>query len=557
MKRSLLLGSVSLAFVFAAACGTEGTLPDGASGAATGGKGGKGGKGGSSVGGSGTAGDGAGEGGSSSGGTSSGGSSGKAGKGGSSGASSLVCPTGKGDCNVDAADGCESDLTSSPTHCGDCGTSCGVAGPGQEVSCVEGSCVSSCAAFTGDCDGDQSNGCETDTSTDLSHCGACTSAPCVDGPNGKATCDGGTCALACDAGFGDCDGDASNGCEVTLSNDPLHCGSCATSCDGAACKDSACECAASSTIAEVLPLDIHLMLDKSSSMDTPVVGDTGKTKWDLATEAVNAFIGGVTAADKMGMGFALFPGKNSCVVDQYNKPVVAIADLPGNAAALTAAVDKANPDGGDTPTKYALEGAIDFGKKRLISNPARKIAIVLATDGEPTDCDFSLPPKDTISEVTKVAKAGAAAGVPTYVIGVFADSASGTSKSAIDKWAVAGGTKKGFLVQADPNLAANLKAALDEIRKTAIGCEYKVPQPAAGKTLDPLKVNVIHTPSGGTDNTLGYVPDLASCKPSSWYYDNPTTPAKILLCPETCDVVKPDQGGKVQISVGCATRVEQ
>lgn len=46
------------------------------------------------------------------------------------------CPEGRGDCNDDESDGCETDLTSDPDHCGHCGNVC------EEGSCVLGRCES-------------------------------------------------------------------------------------------------------------------------------------------------------------------------------------------------------------------------------------------------------------------------------------------------------------------------------------------------------------------------------------------------------------------------------
>jgi hypothetical protein len=52
--------------------------------------------------------------------------------------------------------------------------------------------------------------------------------------------DGGS--LECEPGRGDCDGDPSNGCEVDLRSDELHCGICGDACpSGAKCKDAVCD----------------------------------------------------------------------------------------------------------------------------------------------------------------------------------------------------------------------------------------------------------------------------------------------------------------------------
>jgi hypothetical protein len=50
-------------------------------------------------------------------------------------ASSLTCPTGKGDCDGNPGNGCETDLTSDNANCGQCGYSCGAG------TCATSACV--------------------------------------------------------------------------------------------------------------------------------------------------------------------------------------------------------------------------------------------------------------------------------------------------------------------------------------------------------------------------------------------------------------------------------
>src|SRR2546429_213495 len=53
--------------------------------------------------------------------------------------------------------------------------------------------------------------------------------------HGSAKCDGGKCAVAqCDPGFQDCDGMIANGCESDTTSDVAHCGSCKGACPTAA-----------------------------------------------------------------------------------------------------------------------------------------------------------------------------------------------------------------------------------------------------------------------------------------------------------------------------------
>jgi hypothetical protein len=46
--------------------------------------------------------------------------------------------------------------------------------------------------------------------------------------------------MVCSPGFANCDGEASDGCEVDLESDPTNCGACGVSCDGRACLEGAC-----------------------------------------------------------------------------------------------------------------------------------------------------------------------------------------------------------------------------------------------------------------------------------------------------------------------------
>ncbi|MDD9970902.1 MAG: hypothetical protein OXR73_31985, partial [Myxococcales bacterium] len=71
------------------------------------------------------------------------------------------CPRGRADCNGNSADGCEAVTGSDPNHCGQCGHVCS-SDLGKVPSCSGGLCGESatCAENRFDCDGNASNGCE-------------------------------------------------------------------------------------------------------------------------------------------------------------------------------------------------------------------------------------------------------------------------------------------------------------------------------------------------------------------------------------------------------------
>jgi hypothetical protein len=96
-----------------------------------------------------------------------------------------------------------------------------------------------CAAGRGDCDGDASNGCEADLMTSAQHCGDCAVA-CA---QSDCACEDGVPVLQGPEGRQDCDGDAANGCETATDSDSANCGSCGHACseDGANVASVACE----------------------------------------------------------------------------------------------------------------------------------------------------------------------------------------------------------------------------------------------------------------------------------------------------------------------------
>jgi len=88
-------------------------------------------------------------------------------------------------------------------------------------------------------------------------------------------------------------------------------------------------------------------------------------------------------------------------------------------------------------------------------------------------------------------------------------------------------------------------------------CDYAVPDPPMDEELDFMRVNVQYTPgSGGATQTFPYVESEASCGGTGgWYYDDPSAPSEVRLCPSSCTLVGMDTDGSVSIALGCATRL--
>lgn len=95
------------------------------------------------------------------------------------------------------------------------------------ASCTTGSCVVACELGYADCDGDATNGCEVNTAATTAACGGC-DVGCTN-INGRTRCVSSLCVPACDSGHADCDGDPVNGCEQPLDT-VAACGGCGVVC---------------------------------------------------------------------------------------------------------------------------------------------------------------------------------------------------------------------------------------------------------------------------------------------------------------------------------------
>ncbi|MFO0624493.1 MAG: Dickkopf N-terminal cysteine-rich domain-containing protein [Polyangiales bacterium] len=158
-----------------------------------------------------------------------------------------ACNAGFEDCDRSATNGCEASTTSDPRNCGACGRVCNPAPNVATLACVAGACTRvACATGFGDCNRQASDGCEADLRASVAHCGAC-GAACPDftrDPMGAlgTVCNAGTCGYTmCASGRADCDGDVTNGCEVDLLTSLAHCGACRSACVAGANAAAACE----------------------------------------------------------------------------------------------------------------------------------------------------------------------------------------------------------------------------------------------------------------------------------------------------------------------------
>jgi hypothetical protein len=149
----------------------------------------------------------------------------------------MLCKPGFADCDHRTSDGCEVNTNTNSSNCGGCGNVCST--NHDTATCSGGSCVLNCQTGYGDCDQDAGDGCETNLSNTLNDCGTCGNACSAN--NDVPACMLGICSLSCDVGFADCNQDAGDGCEVNLENNVNNCGACGNACTASSSAAVSCD----------------------------------------------------------------------------------------------------------------------------------------------------------------------------------------------------------------------------------------------------------------------------------------------------------------------------
>jgi hypothetical protein len=90
------------------------------------------------------------------------------------------------------------------------------------------------------------------------------------------------------------------------------------------------------------------------------------------------------------------------------------------------------------------------------------------------------------------------------------------------------------------------------IASAPLPCDYAIPPPPAGESLDPDKVNLEYEAPGAQAQVFPRAPSEGQCAQNlAWFYDDPDAPAQIRMCPAACTAL--GVGGTVQIKLGCET----
>lgn len=358
------------------------------------------------------------------------------------------------------------------------------------------------------------------------------------------------------SGFGSIDVGASNG-------------------EGGAAGDGTVTCGGVALAANPQPVDVLLVVDKSSSMKATPPG-FGDTKWNGLRSALRSALDATDANVAFGLDFfpssgnAAVPLSNSCGLPASGAPTVEVAAGQATKTAIENALADNSPAGA-TPTAAALARALAYYTQGAGKALIGQHYVLLATDGGP-NCDDSLscqaatctvnmdglcPPGTnccdpkvdpagpgkclddgaTVAMVKELAKAN----VKTFVIGIPGTEAYGDTLDAV---ATAGGVQnpnappRYFAVSA----SGGVKALSEVLTNITTGLITSCSLVLEKDPPDHDKINVII--DGRT------IPEGAA---DGWALDETSTPPTVVLKGSTCAAVSTLGASKLSISFGCPT----
>jgi hypothetical protein len=324
---------------------------------------------------------------------------------------------------------------------------------------------------------------------------------------------------------------------------------------------------------------MEIILDGSGSMLDPLVmGGPPGLKWKAASDALISVYDDLLMKKDLafGMGLFLFDGTKGV-------PDFSVADIPIREVdqiqhdALKNRIKQSTPQGG-TPIKLALEGQIPLLETYVAQGslkPNGKRVLVIMTDGVP-DGPADVQPMVQAQCVQLVQDANKHnPSVTTFAIGVGDPNSDETTYNpvfvgnlAIAGGAAAPGCLPGWNKSSPPGqipchfqitpgmksatqIRDELIAAFDTIRGAVSSCEFTLEKPDGTMGVaDPTRVNVVFSGSDGTDTTVPQDPK------DGWTYDDPGNPQSVIFHGASCQKVKAETNGKVQIELGCKTVVK-
>jgi hypothetical protein len=341
-------------------------------------------------------------------------------------------------------------------------------------------------------------------------------------------------------------------------------------------------CAEEVVAPEPMPAVVQLVVDASGSMELRAPGGD-LSRWEVTRSALWAALETMTGGVAVGM--LIFPNQPTLASQPTGtnadpaRPVTACVNVderidaaplgPRNSVhrqRLWAALDAVVLRGG-TPTHDAYASAAAALDETEL--PGERL-MLLITDGQPTfsaGCRGNGSAQRTADPrpIIELAREAQRRGTRTFVIGAPGSEEVGVpvftdARSWLSRMALSGGTAHAecsvdgpefchFDMTEEPDFALALNTALRQIAGQTLGCRFSLPVVPAGS--DPEDMNVLWLRSNGDAEIIPRAGDDRCAE--GWQYA--TDRSGIELCPATCDAVQSDPDARLELLLGCRTRV--
>ena len=321
---------------------------------------------------------------------------------------------------------------------------------------------------------------------------------------------------------------------------------------------------------------------------------TSPTKWAVFSQTLPTIFQALPPSFAVGVMYFSAPNIGQC----YRQNAADVPISPLNATQLAALDNSATTvrTGGATPTYDAWNqgyqnvttwtpGAND---PPGLQNAARYL--VLITDGVPTvgqapnDCAYlqngiTLAEYDIelgkIQATTQASATSYPPGVKTFVVGVIGSNnpqgAAFDPMYKLSQLAVIGGTAPAgctpvsgtpagtdvqprgtychYDLSTSTSLAADLSGALTGIASGLLSCDYTIPAPPAGKTIDPKTTTLVFTDGANGNSSLVLQNTAANCD-KGWQFTDSTN-THIHICGVTCNALQQNSMSTLSLTFGC------
>ena len=404
------------------------------------------------------------------------------------------------------------------------------------------------------------------TQLDDRHCGGCNQ-PCP----AYASCDGtGFCELSCPPGMEECAGTC-----VILATDTSHCGKCDHPCaTNVSCVDGQCdEMPCMETVSEaeevVLPADIVIVVDNSSSMwdeaasvQAPMQDFVGI----LQGSGIDAHVIMISADSTAEVGVCVPApvGSGECPADE-NLPVYRhVVWNVGSKNALELIL-VTHPDWVDSLRPGATKnivvisddnssmGAADFSSAMVALDPTftdfRFYAIVSPYNIGYMDCLMC-----EMEGTCNTSGCDTCCGKDSLFNLLCTPLPASEGTVYRELIAATGGIEGNLCLQDFLPVFHLLATAV--VGGSRVACSYEIPEPPDGELLDYGRINVDYQENPDIlPEPIFFVPGGAeACGPDGgWYYDDADFPTRIIFCSVTCEMVTSSPEAIIKVKYGCDT----